>query len=156
MAFCSACGASMEEGVKFCSTCGQAADGAAPQASAPPPPSGAAAGGSAEVANQNLMAGLAYLLIPAILFLVIEPFSKNRFIRFHSFQSIFFCIASIVVQLAFGILSGILGFLAIVLVPVGILLSLGLFVLWVYCLLQAFQGKEYRIPFVGDYAANQV
>ena len=150
MAFCSGCGATMDEGVKFCPGCGKPSDGSAPEA-AP-----AQAVQSAAGANDNVMGGLAYLLIPAIIFLVIEPYSKNRFIRFHSFQSIFFCIASIVVQIGYGIISSILGFLALILVPVGMLLSLALFALWVYCLIQAFQGKEYRIPIVGDFAAKQV
>ena len=46
--------------------------------------------------------------------------------------------------------------MALILVPVGMLLSLAIFALWVYCLIQAFQGKEYHIPIVGDFAAKQV
>ncbi len=44
---------------------------------------------------------LAYVtIIPAIIFLVLEPYNKNRFIRFHSFQSIFFCVALIALSVA--------------------------------------------------------
>ena len=38
------------------------------------------------------MGALSYLLITAILFLIIEPYKNNRFIRFHSFQALFFAV----------------------------------------------------------------
>jgi len=42
--------------------------------------------------TDNVAGALAYVtFIPAIVFLVLEPYSKNRFIRFHSFQCLFFC-----------------------------------------------------------------
>jgi uncharacterized membrane protein len=38
----------------------------------------------------NVAGMLAYItIIPAIVFLVMEPYNRNRFIRFHSWQSIF-------------------------------------------------------------------
>ena len=41
--------------------------------------------------EDNVAGMLAYItIIPAIIFLVVEPFNKRRFVRFHSFQSIFF------------------------------------------------------------------
>jgi len=150
MAFCNSCGVTMEEGVKFCPGCGKPSSDEAAATSAAPAATAAAGG------NDNVMGGLAYLLIPAIIFLVMEPYSKNPFIRFHSFQSLFLCAASIVIQIGFGIISAILSFLAIILVPVGMLLSLAFFGLWVYSLIQAFQGKEFRIPVIGDLAAKQV
>jgi len=37
---------------------------------------------------------LAYVnIIPAIVFLVVGPFDKNRFVRFHAFQMIFLVVA---------------------------------------------------------------
>jgi len=34
---------------------------------------------------------VAYItIIPAIIFLVMEPYNKNKFVRFHAFQSLFF------------------------------------------------------------------
>ena len=43
----------------------------------------------------NVAGALAYLVgaITGILFLVIDPFKTDRFVRFHAFQSIFFNLA---------------------------------------------------------------
>ncbi len=48
---------------------------------------------------------LCYLLglLTGILFLVLEPYNKNRLIRFHAFQSIFLNIAWIAVYIALSI-----------------------------------------------------
>ena len=50
--------------------------------------------GSSGGLSPNVAALLAYLLwIPAILWLVMEPYNKDRFIRFHSFQALFLGLA---------------------------------------------------------------
>src|SRR5947207_4905879 len=55
--------------------------------------------------TDNVAGMLAYVtIIPAILFLVLEPYNKRRFIRFHAFQCIFLCIAAIVLGVALQIL----------------------------------------------------
>lgn len=161
MAVCNSCGAQVEDGVKFCPSCGQAVTGPAAGGGAAPNPASAPAGGglNANAAeNQNVMAALAYLLIPAIIFLVVEPYSKNRFIRFHSFQSLFYCLASIGIQISLGILSSILafvgiGFLIAMVMPI---VSLALFVVWIILVIKAFQGEHYKLPLIGDWAQQQV
>jgi hypothetical protein len=38
---------------------------------------------------------LAYFtIIPAIIFLLIEPYNRNRFVRFHSFQCLFVAVSA--------------------------------------------------------------
>ncbi len=81
MAFCARCGAQMAEGTTFCGSCGAAVGGAAvggtPPAAAP---SIASTGITANVAG-----ALAYFtFIPAIIFLVVDPYKNDKFIRFHS------------------------------------------------------------------------
>jgi hypothetical protein len=67
MAFCSECGTQVADGVQFCTSCGKPMGA---RAAAAAPPSVVPAGGLADN-----VAGLAYLtIIPAIIFLVIEPF----------------------------------------------------------------------------------
>ena len=40
--------------------------------------------------SDNAAGALAYLtVIPAIIFLIVEPYNKNSFVRFHSWQCIF-------------------------------------------------------------------
>ena len=85
MAFCPTCGTQIVDGA----TCPKCAGGAAQSTSVAVP---AAAG-----LTDNVAGALAYVtIIPAIIFLVLEPFNKKRFIRFHAFQCIFFSIAWIV------------------------------------------------------------
>ena len=44
--------------------------------------------------SDNAAGALAYVtIIPAIIFLIVEPYNKNSYIRFHSWQSIFLGIA---------------------------------------------------------------
>jgi uncharacterized membrane protein len=160
MAFCSSCGSQVDDGVKFCPGCGQTMFAAAGGGAAPGGSGGSIGGGGSAVTaqNENVMGALAYLLIPAIIFLVVEPYSKNRFIRFHSFQSLFYCLASVAIQITLGILSSILAFIGIgfVIAMIMPLVSLALFVVWIILVVKAFQGQKYKLPMIGDWAEKQV
>jgi uncharacterized membrane protein len=102
------------------------------------------------------MAGaLAYFtFIPAIVFLVVEPYNKNRFIRFHSFQCLFLWAVLIAVSVALGILS-LIPFLGLVTIPLHFLLWLAAFILWLILTLKAYQGQKFKLPVIGDMAEQQ-
>ena len=53
---------------------------------------------------ENTAAALCYLLglVTGIIFLVLEPYNKNKLIRFHAFQSIFLHVCVIIVWVAFS------------------------------------------------------
>ena len=95
MAFCPNCGTQVADDVAFCPTCGKAtgAAGGAAVAAQPPPRrhrSPPAANTTAAPLAENIAGMLAYFtIIPAIVFLLIEPYNKNHFVRFHSFQCLF-------------------------------------------------------------------
>jgi uncharacterized membrane protein len=98
---------------------------------------------------------LAYFtIIPSIIFLVMEPYNRNRFVRFHSFQNIFFCVACIAVSILLSIIGMIpmVGLLTLVIWP---LIGIGFLVLWVILLLKAYQGQMFKLPFIGDLAEKQ-
>ena len=98
---------------------------------------------------------LAYVtIIPAIIFLVIEPYNRSRFIRFHAFQSIFFAIAwtALWVVLSFVVHIPFLGWLTILIWP---LIGLAGLVIWVVLLLEANQGQMWKLPLIGDMAEKQ-
>ena len=102
------------------------------------------------------MAGaLAYVTIfPAIIFLVAEPFNKNRFIRFHAFQRIFAAVAWTVLWIALSIIVRIpiLGWLTALLWP---LIYLAGVVLWIVLVMKAYQGQMFKLPVIGDMAEKQ-
>ena len=102
------------------------------------------------------MAGaLAYVtIIPAIIFLVLEPFNRSRFVRFHSFQSLFFALAWFVLSFCLNIVAHIpiFGWLSLLLWP---LVGLAGFIIWLVLLLKAFQGQMFNLPVIGDLAEKQ-
>jgi uncharacterized membrane protein len=106
--------------------------------------------------TDNVAGMLAYVtIIPAIVFLLLEPYNKRRFIRFHAFQCIFLCIALLVLGVALQILWHIpfLGWAIGILVwP---LIALGELILWIFLLMKAYQGQMFKLPLVGDMAEKQ-
>jgi uncharacterized membrane protein len=143
MAFCNMCGAQIADGATTCAACAGRIS-AAPVATA-------TAGGMAE----NVAGMLAYItIIPAIIFLVMEPYNKSRFIRFHAFQCIFFAIAWTILWVVLSIFAHIpvLGWLSILIWP---LIGLAGFILWIVLLLKANQHQMWKLPVVGDMAEKQ-
>ena len=128
----------------------------------------AAAAGSSVVSGgtgltMNLAAALSYALglITGILFLVLEPYKNNRLVRFHAIQSIIFSVACIIFAIVWSILVGILvsiaGFWVLTIdVPLRLLIGLGIFLLWLYLMFQAYSQREYKLPWIGDIAAKQL
>jgi len=105
--------------------------------------------------SDNVAGMLAYVtIIPAIIFLVMEPYNKSRFIRFHAFQCLFFAVAWTVLWIALSIVAHFpfLGWLTILLWP---LVGLAGLIIWVILLLKANQGQMFKLPVVGDMAEKQ-
>ena len=118
---------------------------------APTPASTPASGGLTD----NIAGMLAYVtLIPPIIFLVMEPYNKNKFVRFHSFQSLFFHLAWIVIWVGLTIIGmiPIIGWLTIVLWP---LIGLAGFILWIVLLIKANKLEKWKLPVIGDLAEKQ-
>ena len=99
MAFCSTCGTQIADGSTACAACAGRGAAAPPQAVS----TGGTTGGMAD----NVAGMLAYVtIIPAIIFLVVEPYNKSRFVRFHAFQCLFFAVSWTVLWIAlFSIVS---------------------------------------------------
>ncbi len=162
MAFCASCGAQVEG--KFCAKCGatvQAPAGTPPGTGAPPPGAYAAPPAAAAGMTDNVASLLCYLVgfITGILFLVIEPYNKNRVIRFHAFQSIFLNVALIAVYIVLGILSSVLlavSFSLFALIGIlHLLINLAFLGLWIYMMISAYQGKQVELPVIGALARKQ-
>jgi len=157
MAFCAKCGAQMADGTTFCGSCGAPTGGAAVGGGVPSAaPSVAGTGLTANVAG-----ALAYFtFIPAIVFLVVDPYKNDRFIRFHSFQSIFYSVLFIAFSIAWLILSIIMGlismgFLGGIMFLLHLLIDLAFFCGWCFLTYKAYQNELFQFPVIGPLAAKQ-
>ncbi len=154
MAFCSKCGAQLQEGAAFCPSCGAAVTGGGA-------PATATAGSS--TMSSNVAGMLAYVLgfITGIIFLVIEPYKRDSFVRFHAFQSIFLSAAYILISIAWSIVTGLLFTVSMFgmwhLLYLGwVVIRLGFFVLWIFMMYKAYNNERFMLPVVGPLAAKQV
>ena len=107
--------------------------------------------------RDRALGALAYVgLIPAVVLLLIPALRGNRFVRFHSWQSVLFTIASMLLGLALKLLFVVLAILPVV----GFLLawlslgigSMGIFILWLVLLVKAALGNYYQLPLIGPFA----
>ncbi len=142
---CSHCAAEMPEISVFCPGCGRSVN--APEALSGAEP------------RDAILGGLAYVtVLPAILFLAVPALKSSRFVRFHSWQSVFFSIATavtvILIKLLFTILSllPVVGFL-LAWLSVGIAF-IAIVVTWVALAAKAVQGQSYELPVIGRKAAQ--
>ena len=109
---------------------------------------------------QTVAGALAYCtIIPAIVFLLVEPYSKNRFVRFHSFQCIGLWLAALVIGGALRVAGFLLFFVPLLghllVLLLSMVVSLGFFVIWVVLIVKALQGEMWKLPVVGDFAEQQ-
>lgn len=148
MAFCPNCGTAVDG--RFCAKCGAAVgqDSGASMGSSVPPYSEPTSIGMTD----NLAGALAYVPIIGIIFLVIEPYNKNKAIRFHAFQGLFLLaasiVASIVISTVVGIFWGSEFLMALVrLVFVG---------LWLFLMFKTYSGARVVLPIIGPLAEKQV
>lgn len=106
--------------------------------------------------SDNAAGGLAYVtFIPAIVFLIVEPFNKNSYVRFHSWQSIFLSVAWIAIDLVLSVFVHLIpGFivLSLFLFP---LVALAFFIVWVVVVIKAFNGDRFKLPIIGALAEQQ-
>ena len=98
--------------------------------------------------SPNVAAGLSYVLgwVTGLIFFLMEK--QNRFVRSNAMQSIILSAAYTMFYIFISIASAVLPFLGYI----SGLVSLGMFVIWIILLVNAFQGKYFKLPVIGDYA----
>ena len=127
---------------------------AQPPAAPIPPP--AASSGLSDTAA----AALSYVtIIPAIIFLVLEPYNKKPFIRFHSIQCLALAAVSIVLHIGVFIIGSVLHVIPIMGAVIGaglhLIVTLCIFIAWLMCIIKASQGQWFKLPIIGDFALKQ-
>ena len=153
MAFCPSCGAPAEG--KFRAKCGTSLPGGTP-AGAPPP------AGAGSNLSPNVAGALAYVLglITGIIFLVLEPYSRDRAVRFHAFQSILLNLGVIAIYIVLTIFGSVLGAVvpmmgAALIGLVSLVLWLGSVVLWIVLIVKTYGGSKIVLPVIGPIAEKQ-
>ncbi len=143
-------------------------DAASPPTGGPPPPSGGTEppppprppsgtpGGSGAPSttglDTNVASMLAYLLmwVSGLVLFLIEK--EDREVRFHAAQSVIVWGALTALWIVVGIVSFV-PFLGVLLVILALLLfGLGGLLLWIFMLVQAYQGRHVKLPIAGDLA----
>ena len=109
---------------------------------------------------QTIAGALAYCtIIPAIVFLRVEPYNKNRFVRFHSFQCIGLRFAALVVGTALRIVDLLLSFVPLIgqllMLLSSMVVGLGFVVIWLVLVVKALQGESFKLPLLGSFAEQQ-
>jgi uncharacterized membrane protein len=95
--------------------------------------------------DRNTAAALSYVgfWITGLIFFLIEK--EDKFIRFHALQSL----------ILFGFLNILMVIPVISWILNPILLILG-FISWLVCIIKAYQGEEFMLPFIGQLAKNNL
>jgi uncharacterized membrane protein len=131
--------------------------GTPPNAPLSTPPGGGPNDKTAIGLDGKITSALGYPIgLIAIIEIIIEK--ENRFARFHSFQSLLLHAAWIVIFILLSILMGVAavisGTLAALMGLVVSLLSLVYFGSLLFCAYKAYQGETFKLPVIGDMAAN--
>lgn len=109
---------------------------------------------------ESIAGALAYFtFIPAILFLLIEPYRSNQFVRFHSVQCLLFWLASVAVASVLRLLGLVISWIPRVgplfLVLIATVSALAAFVVWIVLIVKALQGEMFQLPWIGSLAQSR-
>ncbi|MEO8026566.1 MAG: hypothetical protein ABI823_08830 [Bryobacteraceae bacterium] len=111
--------------------------------------------------EENVASALCYLfgLVTGILFLVLEPHNKNRTVRFHAFQSIFWHVSIIAIYIVFTILTAVLIRIpvagALISLVLSLAIGLGVLLSWIMLMYKAYNREMFVIPVIGPMAQKQ-
>jgi uncharacterized membrane protein len=145
---CPHCAAQMPDTAAFCPGCGRPMKKPVPNAR---PEAGLFA--------ENAAGALAYLtFIPAILFLVLKPYKKKSFVRFHAVQCLLLWGAGIIIALALKLVSDLLFLIPAIGPLLWLLISavvvLAVVLVWLVLVVKALQGERFKLPLLGEFAAE--
>jgi uncharacterized membrane protein len=99
----------------------------------------------------HVEATLAYLLPPFTGIAIFVMEKNSKFIKFHAMQSILFGISAFVLTTIANAL--IVIFIGVILAP---LVTMGLFLAWLFVMWKAYEKEEYMLPIIGQVAKNYV
>jgi len=100
--------------------------------------------------DANIAAALSYLVgfVTGVIFLLLEK--ENKFVRFHAMQSTILFAGIVAIDILVQLVP-ILGALVVIFVVIP-----ASAILWLLLMFKAYQGEEFRLPLVGDVAAERM
>jgi uncharacterized membrane protein len=110
--------------------------------------------------SDNSIGALAYFTpFPAIFFLAIRRYNKRPYVRYHSWQSLVFnafvFIYSSVMSYALPLAPMLgAGFFQVAR-WLFVLIWIAIFLVWLWCVVGALNGKRCKLPVIGDWADEQ-
>ena len=168
---CPHCDVQLPDGARFCPSCG--GEIAWPETNAAvveelvdaPPiaepntrdvtPDLASAGSDLPL-PENIAAVISYVtIIPAAVFLYLEPFRRNRFVRFHALQHLLLFATAVACAIAATILWTVLElipFMRVLVFPFAGLIGLAWLFVWLLLVVKAYNHKMFKLPWIGNYA----
>lgn len=114
--------------------------------------------------SDKAASGLAYItMIPALIFLIVSPYKQRPEVRYHSWQSLLLWLTGVIVWAVLSIIGNfppLGGFLAFTINLLVVLVATALagflfFVLWAIAIIQAFNGKRFKIAVIGNMAEKR-
>jgi uncharacterized membrane protein len=107
--------------------------------------------------REDIAGALAYMtFIPAVLFLVQEPYKRNRFVRFHSGQCLLFWAGTALIGIALRLATIFLSMIPVAgplfVVLIWSVAALGFFLTWLVLVVKALQGEIFKLPVLGEVA----
>ncbi len=153
MPHCTQCGTALAADARFCPSCGLSQ----PAAGTPVAPGAPAAPVAQSGLSENTAALLSYVLgwITGLIFYLID---SRPYVRFHAAQSLVTFGGLHIIRIVLGAIFGFgwwfyggwanLGLGALLLGAVGIITL----VLWIVCMVRAYQGVRFKVPIAGDIA----
>jgi uncharacterized membrane protein len=106
--------------------------------------------------SDNAAGGLSYItIIPAIVFLIVEPYKRSAFVRFNAWQSIFFYVSWAVVHILVQIVQNLVPTVVFLTLSLWQFVDLAFFVVLVIVFVSAFNGKRLMLPIIGGLAEKQ-
>jgi uncharacterized membrane protein len=110
--------------------------------------------------SDNALGAIAYITFaPAIFFLAISPYNRKPVVRFHAWQSILLSVVAFLFTYAlsfllpFTIPFGIAGFLTLNWVVSFV--AIAFFLIWVWCVVGALNGRRVKLPLIGAWSEKQ-
>ena len=94
--------------------------------------------------TDNVASALAYISIVGIIFLLIEPYNRNKTVRFHALQGLLLAATSIVTFILIAVISTVFW---------GLLFPMPF--IFLFLMFKAYSGEKIVLPVIGPIAEKQ-